>query len=214
MQNWSKTSIARWLSHPRCTARSGTNRCRLRNARHKNRQGHSCRTARRPFNRHVVRRLPYLRHPSHRSRNLPERLISAESQGNAENVIIPHPGTVLRNTEDNLSIALNRPFWAIKRAIDFPVALSAANLLSPITLIVSALVLLDVGVPSSSGSSVWGAVERDSISISFAPYNLYSTDKPRQGARQHNLLRSGDSCKEHALMNCPSCTTFFQEIGL
>jgi hypothetical protein len=145
---------------------------------------------------------------------LPERLISAESQGNAENVIIPHPGTVLRNTEDNLSIALNRPFWAIKRAIDFPVALSAANLLSPITLIVSALVLLDVGVPSSSGSSVWGAVERDSISISFAPYNLYSTDKPRQGARQHNLLRSGDSCKEHALMNCPSCTTFFQEIGL
>ena len=78
---------------------------------------------------------------------LPERLISVESQGNAKNVIIPHPGTILRNTEENLSIALNRPFWAIKRAIDFLVALSAAILLSPITLIVSALVLLDVGVP-------------------------------------------------------------------
>ena len=78
---------------------------------------------------------------------LPERLMPEESRGNAGRVIIPHPSTTLENTENNLSLSWNRPFWNIKRAIDLVIAFSAAILLSPITLIVSALVLLDVGVP-------------------------------------------------------------------
>ena len=127
---------------------------------------------------------------------LPERLISVEPRSNAESAIIPHPGVILSNTENDLSISLNRQFWAIKRAIDFLVALSAAIALSPITLIVYALVFLDVGVPVVFWQQrLAGIMEHRSISISFAPCKLYSTGKARKGARQHNLLRWGIPAK-------------------
>jgi lipopolysaccharide/colanic/teichoic acid biosynthesis glycosyltransferase len=44
-------------------------------------------------------------------------------------------------------LRLDRPFWKLKRAIDFIVSLAVAILVFPIAFAVAALVLLDVGIP-------------------------------------------------------------------
>jgi len=50
-------------------------------------------------------------------------------------------------TDDEMRVLLDRPLWTIKRTIDFVIALGVLILTLPLTLIVCALVLLDVGVP-------------------------------------------------------------------
>lgn len=74
---------------------------------------------------------------------LPERLLShhvfkekAAPAGLASSSAIP----------DSI-LLLQRPFWTVKRGLDFAIALTAGLLLFPIALIVSVIVLVDVGVP-------------------------------------------------------------------
>jgi lipopolysaccharide/colanic/teichoic acid biosynthesis glycosyltransferase len=49
--------------------------------------------------------------------------------------------------EDEMRALIDRPFWTIKRAADFTVALSVMILTLPLTLIICILVLFDVGFP-------------------------------------------------------------------
>ncbi len=78
---------------------------------------------------------------------LPERLISGQSPANAAAAIEPQPDENPAVAENSPGILLDRPFWKIKRGIDFVVALGLAILTSPIALVVCALVVLDVGIP-------------------------------------------------------------------
>jgi lipopolysaccharide/colanic/teichoic acid biosynthesis glycosyltransferase len=79
---------------------------------------------------------------------LPERLIAEDSGGGAGgSVVVPHPSTVSRVTEDNLRQSTARAFWTFKRAVDLMIAVGAAIVLSPVIIIVGALVLVDVGIP-------------------------------------------------------------------
>jgi lipopolysaccharide/colanic/teichoic acid biosynthesis glycosyltransferase len=77
---------------------------------------------------------------------LPERLMSGKTDGGSDATAklqsIPKAGPPVM-----ADLMLNRRFWMIKRAIDFFVALTVAILLSPVAVVVSLLVLLDVGVP-------------------------------------------------------------------
>jgi lipopolysaccharide/colanic/teichoic acid biosynthesis glycosyltransferase len=50
--------------------------------------------------------------------------------------------------EEEVRALVDRPFWKIKRAADFAMALSVLVLTLPLTLIVLALVLFDVGIPT------------------------------------------------------------------
>jgi hypothetical protein len=76
---------------------------------------------------------------------LPERLISKEVPSNA----IERPSDSTAAIFARLSeLKLNRPYWKLKRAIDFVVALSVAIMLLPLIAAVSVLVLIDVGVPT------------------------------------------------------------------
>lgn len=77
---------------------------------------------------------------------LPERLMSRKAAGGSDPATRPQSISAagpLAMTE----LRLNRAFWMIKRAVDFLVALAFAILLSPLAVLVSLLVLLDVGVP-------------------------------------------------------------------
>jgi lipopolysaccharide/colanic/teichoic acid biosynthesis glycosyltransferase len=78
---------------------------------------------------------------------LPERLLSVQSAASNDDVIAPLPAALTEFPEDTLRPLLDRPFWGIKRCFDFIVALSLAIALSPIALVVCALVLLDIGIP-------------------------------------------------------------------
>ena len=51
------------------------------------------------------------------------------------------------STDDEARGLLDRPLWALKRAIDFTIALGVLILTLPLTLIVCALVLFDIGFP-------------------------------------------------------------------
>jgi lipopolysaccharide/colanic/teichoic acid biosynthesis glycosyltransferase len=76
---------------------------------------------------------------------LPERLIARQVPSNAP----------LKSASNSVAaifarlgdLRLDRPYWKLKRAIDFVVALIAAIFLLPLTVVVSALVLIDVGAP-------------------------------------------------------------------
>jgi hypothetical protein len=69
---------------------------------------------------------------------LPERLISKEVPSNA----IERPSDSTAAIFARLSeLKLNRPYWKLKRAIDFVVALSVAIMLLPLIAAVSVLVL-------------------------------------------------------------------------
>jgi lipopolysaccharide/colanic/teichoic acid biosynthesis glycosyltransferase len=78
---------------------------------------------------------------------LPERLISVQSAATEDAAASPQPMTPSTAPEAASLPSLDRPFWKIKRGLDFIVALILALLLSPIILIVCTLVLLDVGIP-------------------------------------------------------------------
>jgi lipopolysaccharide/colanic/teichoic acid biosynthesis glycosyltransferase len=57
----------------------------------------------------------------------------------------PAPSAALM--DDEIRALLDRPLWTVKRVIDFAIALGVLILTLPLTLIVCALVLLDVGFP-------------------------------------------------------------------
>lgn len=78
---------------------------------------------------------------------LPERLISVQSTASADATVSPQPVMSSAGPEAASPPSLDRPFWKIKRGLDFIVALILAILLSPIIVVVCALVLLDVGIP-------------------------------------------------------------------
>ena len=65
-----------------------------------------------------------------------------------DNSIILETEEIAVVSEPNLDLSLHRPFWKIKRAFDFVIAFTVAIVLSPVILIILALVLLDVGVPA------------------------------------------------------------------
>jgi lipopolysaccharide/colanic/teichoic acid biosynthesis glycosyltransferase len=78
---------------------------------------------------------------------LPERLFSAEPVADAVATRLP-PGTA--SGVDAKIVAqpsLDRPFWKLKRAIDFAIALVLSVLLAPVALVVCALAFIDVGIP-------------------------------------------------------------------
>ena len=79
---------------------------------------------------------------------LPERLISEQSAEGEDTAADSVPGELAGVPESSLHMSLDRPFWSIKRVIDVTIALSVAVVMSPIILIVFALVFLDVGTPA------------------------------------------------------------------
>jgi lipopolysaccharide/colanic/teichoic acid biosynthesis glycosyltransferase len=78
---------------------------------------------------------------------LPERLMLEQPPGSEDTAISSPPTEASAVTENSLPLSLDRPFWKIKRGIDFMVALSLVILMSPIALVICALALLDVGIP-------------------------------------------------------------------
>lgn len=78
---------------------------------------------------------------------LPERLISIQSAG-GDATVLPTAEEISAVPESSLHLSLDRPFWKIKRVIDFAVALGVTIVISPVILLVFALVLLDVGIPA------------------------------------------------------------------
>jgi lipopolysaccharide/colanic/teichoic acid biosynthesis glycosyltransferase len=78
---------------------------------------------------------------------LPERLMAERSVAGEDIAISPTVTDTSAVPESSLNPSLNRPFWRIKRLLDFVIALAIALLLSPVILIVLVLALLDVGIP-------------------------------------------------------------------
>jgi lipopolysaccharide/colanic/teichoic acid biosynthesis glycosyltransferase len=76
---------------------------------------------------------------------LPERLMSKEA-ANDDAVMIDQRAAEAE-TEPQTELGLDRPFWKIKRAMDFLIVLTIGILISPVALIVCAVVLFDVGIP-------------------------------------------------------------------
>lgn len=77
---------------------------------------------------------------------LPERLMSKETAAHAEatGLLLPQPEPVLACKTD---LRLDRPFWKVKRVIDFLISAVVAIAISPLAAMLCALVSLDVGVP-------------------------------------------------------------------
>lgn len=75
---------------------------------------------------------------------LPEKLMSLTTISNTTIIAGQH---ILPTTASPVSLKVERPFWKVKRIIDLVVAASAAVMLLPLTILISALVLFDVGIP-------------------------------------------------------------------
>lgn len=78
---------------------------------------------------------------------LPERLMSAEPVSDNEATLNPPAAEFGTNLENVMQPSLDRPFWRIKRGIDFTVALGVSILTLPVSVVVCALVFMDVGIP-------------------------------------------------------------------
>ena len=78
---------------------------------------------------------------------LPERLMSVQSM-DEDPPAIAATEALSAVPESSLHLSLDRPFWKVKRILDFVIALGIAMVLSPVILVVFALVLLDVGIPA------------------------------------------------------------------
>ncbi len=76
---------------------------------------------------------------------LPERLISVSPDANENIPFEAVAGAVVSAATPPM--ALDSPYWKIKRMIDFTVTLTTAILLSPVMLVVCALVMINVGIP-------------------------------------------------------------------
>ncbi len=79
---------------------------------------------------------------------LPDLLMSARSTDNDATLIVAAAGEIAAVPESEFHASLDRPFWKLKRALDFAIALTIAVVLSPVIAIVMALALLDVGIPA------------------------------------------------------------------
>lgn len=79
---------------------------------------------------------------------LPERLMSAQTISEEEAAVVTDVGEMSAVPESSINLSLDRPFWKIKRLIDFAVAFAVAVIISPIIIVVFTLVLLDVGIPT------------------------------------------------------------------
>jgi lipopolysaccharide/colanic/teichoic acid biosynthesis glycosyltransferase len=118
---------------------------------------------------------------------LPERLMAKEVPSNGASLTDMQPAAVF-STPSNLR--LSRPYWKVKRVIDIVVALALAILVSPLIIVVSTLVLLDVGAPIV----FW----QRRIGRNGAPLHLYKfrtlqtlfdrNTKARREAQQPSLL--------------------------
>jgi lipopolysaccharide/colanic/teichoic acid biosynthesis glycosyltransferase len=75
---------------------------------------------------------------------LAERLMPGSP---AEQAAVSFAAAPAALTDEEMRALLDRPLWTIKRVIDFIIALGVLILTLPLTLIVCALVLLDVGFP-------------------------------------------------------------------
>ena len=78
---------------------------------------------------------------------LPERLISARPADGEEIAIDPAVSEIAAVPESDFHQSLDRPFWSIKRGLDFAIALAVAISMFPVILIVLVLALFDVGSP-------------------------------------------------------------------
>jgi lipopolysaccharide/colanic/teichoic acid biosynthesis glycosyltransferase len=76
---------------------------------------------------------------------LPERLMSREMM-TGERIVTP-PEPVVAPIASVNELRLDRPFWKIKRVMDFMIAFVSVILISPFAVLVCGLVLLDVGIP-------------------------------------------------------------------
>jgi lipopolysaccharide/colanic/teichoic acid biosynthesis glycosyltransferase len=79
---------------------------------------------------------------------LPDLLISARGMDNDAAVIDTAAHEIAAVPESEFHASLDRPFWKVKRALDFTIALAIAVVLSPVIVIVMVLALLDVGIPA------------------------------------------------------------------
>jgi lipopolysaccharide/colanic/teichoic acid biosynthesis glycosyltransferase len=82
---------------------------------------------------------------------LPELLMSAEMSTDLpanDQAPVELVTEAVAVPESEFHASLERPFWKIKRALDFTIALTVAIILSPVILIVLILALVDVGTPS------------------------------------------------------------------
>jgi lipopolysaccharide/colanic/teichoic acid biosynthesis glycosyltransferase len=77
---------------------------------------------------------------------LPERLMSKEAVAPGEITVAPLP-QLETAIAFKTNLRLDRPFWKVKRVIDFLTALMVAILISPIAAALCALVSVDVGIP-------------------------------------------------------------------
>ncbi len=75
---------------------------------------------------------------------LPERLLAAAP---AEQAAAPFAVTADPLAEHEMRALIDRPLWKIKRVIDFTIALGVLIFTLPLTAIVCALALIDVGIP-------------------------------------------------------------------
>jgi lipopolysaccharide/colanic/teichoic acid biosynthesis glycosyltransferase len=78
---------------------------------------------------------------------LPERLLSGPVPDNDDIAAYQDAAEIAVVPQDVFEDQLQRPFWKIKRVLDFTIALVVAIVLSPVFLIVLALASLDVGAP-------------------------------------------------------------------
>lgn len=76
---------------------------------------------------------------------LPELLMLKGASYVQDNTVIPPEDAVLPTQSS--ALRLDRPFWRLKRVFDVTTALIVVIVLSPIAVIVTVLVLLDVGAP-------------------------------------------------------------------
>jgi lipopolysaccharide/colanic/teichoic acid biosynthesis glycosyltransferase/HAMP domain-containing protein len=79
---------------------------------------------------------------------LPERLMSAHNTDGSAAAVASAVNEMAAVPESEYHASLDRPFWKVKRALDFAIALVIAIVLSPVILIVSLLALFDVGIPT------------------------------------------------------------------
>jgi lipopolysaccharide/colanic/teichoic acid biosynthesis glycosyltransferase len=79
---------------------------------------------------------------------LPDLLISARDADSEPTAIVAATNEIAAVPESHFHASLDRPFWKIKRALDFTIAIFLAVVISPISFIVMLLALLDVGTPA------------------------------------------------------------------
>jgi lipopolysaccharide/colanic/teichoic acid biosynthesis glycosyltransferase len=79
---------------------------------------------------------------------LPDLLISARGTDTDAAAVDMAADEIAAVPESKFHASLDRPFWKVKRALDFAIALAIAIVLSPVIVIVMVLALVDIGIPA------------------------------------------------------------------